>query len=161
MAHITTKKGDTGHSLVHGQLVPKTSPLFAALGLLDETQAWLLLLSTHSSPHTEFLRELARFVYQLMAYASGYTKSLDGLPGLTERMEELIAAADSPQDFAYPTTTAAAHANLTRTVARHAERALISILPLGPQDDLALQFLNRLSDYLFVYTLTLGGEKWT
>jgi cob(I)alamin adenosyltransferase len=159
MPHITTKNGDAGHSLVHGQRVPKNSPLFATLGLLDETQAWLLLLSTHDSPHAEFLREIAYFIHALMAYASGYITSLDALPDLTERMEFLIANTTSPRDFAYPDNQPAAYANLARTVARHAERAFISTLPLGNSDDLALQFLNRLSDYLFIYTLSLGGVR--
>ena len=47
-------------------------------------------------------------------------------------------------------TPASAHLHLARTVARRAERAIAALAEREPVNPLALKFVNRLSDHLFV-----------
>ena len=47
-------------------------------------------------------------------------------------------------------TRAAAAAHLARTVCRRAERSVVALSVAEPVSDLARQYLNRLSDLLFV-----------
>ena len=47
-------------------------------------------------------------------------------------------------------TPASAHLHLARTVARRAERAITELAESAPVNPLAIKFVNRLSDHLFV-----------
>ena len=42
-------------------------------------------------------------------------------------------------------------AHVCRTVARRAERRMVALLADYPVPDICLRYLNRLSDYLFVF----------
>ncbi|EBW2250197.1 ATP:cob(I)alamin adenosyltransferase, partial [Salmonella enterica subsp. enterica serovar Enteritidis] len=45
---------------------------------------------------------------------------------------------------------AAAHLHLARTVARRAERLVVSLAAVEPVNPEAIRYINRLSDFLFV-----------
>ncbi|MFT4994369.1 MAG: cob(I)alamin adenosyltransferase, partial [Paraglaciecola sp.] len=47
--------------------------------------------------------------------------------------------------------TAASQAHVCRTVTRRAERRMVALLGEYPVPDICLRYLNRLSDYLFVF----------
>ena len=56
------------------------------------------------------------------------------------------------------------HIHVARTICRRAERLCVRLNEDNPVDDMVLQFLNRLSDYLFVlsrYILKHKGRKET
>ena len=85
-----------------------------------------------------------------------------------ERLERAIDAvnADLPplKDFILPGgSPAAAQAHVARTVARRAERRTLTLMMEETVNPLALQYLNRLSDYLFVLARALaradGGQE--
>ena len=62
-------------------------------------------------------------------------------------------------------TRAAAEAHICRTVCRRAERRVITLGRSAQLDDNVVRFLNRLSDWLFVYsrwlTVRSGGREIT
>ncbi len=47
-------------------------------------------------------------------------------------------------------STLSAHLHVTRTIARRAERRLVSVSKHYNVSDISLSYINRLSDYLFV-----------
>jgi cob(I)alamin adenosyltransferase len=74
-----------------------------------------------------------------------------------ERLEQDIDALNADlaplNSFVLPGgTPAAAHLHLARTVCRRAERMVVELAsqPNEPVSDAAVQYLNRLSDFLFV-----------
>ena len=64
------------------------------------------------------------------------------------------------KDFILPGgSPAAAHCHLARTIARRAERRLISLAAHEAVHDTAIRYLNRLSDLLFVIARVLEREN--
>ena len=81
---------------------------------------------------------------------------------LDEALEEHNAALPRLQEFILPAgTRAAAQAHVCRTVARRAERAVVA-LDEEALNDAPRQYLNRLSDLMFVLARVLnrmnGGD---
>ncbi len=57
-------------------------------------------------------------------------------------------------------TPAAAHLHMARTICRRAERIMVELAaqPDEPVNDAAIQYMNRLSDFLFVASRTLNDR---
>jgi cob(I)alamin adenosyltransferase len=136
-----------------GSRVPKNSPRIDALGEVDELNSLLGLLLTETMP--DDVRQLLETV-QHDLFDLGGEVCIPGYTLLkTEQVERLDAAlahynAELPslKEFILPGgTRAAALAHLARTVARRAERGVIGLEAINPP---VLQYLNRLSDLLFV-----------
>ena len=53
---------------------------------------------------------------------------------------------------------ASAHLHFARTVTRRAERAAVALAAAEPVNPLAIKYLNRLSDLLFVLARGLNGN---
>jgi cob(I)alamin adenosyltransferase len=76
---------------------------------------------------------------------------------LDEALEHWNAGLPPLKEFILPGgSRAAALAHVARTVARRAERSLASLAAVEPVSPLALQYLNRLSDLLFVLARALN-----
>ncbi len=168
---IYTRTGDEGEtSLVGGSRVSKASSRVNAYGDVDELISCIGLLRASIQKEValgdapeSYVRadgSLLRIQGQLMEAASHLAadhsvpklKPFD--PEYTGQLEAEIDLMSEtlPQNryFVLPAgPVAAAHCNLARTVCRRAERSAIAIENRGGQDELAIKYLNRLSDYLF------------
>lgn len=160
---IYTKGGDAGEtSLFGGARVPKDDQRIAAYGTFDELNALLGLAVAEGGlpgPVSGALQRIQGELFQLgaeLATPRGKaTKAAKIGPSETEAMEKLIdqleASLTPLKTFILPGgTRAAALLHLARTVSRRAERALITLHRAEPQRPEVLQFVNRLSDLLFV-----------
>ena len=66
-------------------------------------------------------------------------------------MDEMLAELEPLQSFILPTGTAVVSAcHLSRTVVRRAERSIIDLLEKEEVNPTLLEYINRLSDFLFV-----------
>lgn len=170
LSKIVTRTGDKGETgLATGDRIAKTSLRVHAMGDVDELNCCLGLLLVQPLP--EALRaplaktqhelfdlggELAMPGYQLIK--DSYLARLDGeLAELNETLPPL-------KEFVLPGGNAsAAAAHLARAVARRAERAVWALKEAEEVSDLVPQYLNRLSDYLFVCCRVLarmdGGQE--
>lgn len=161
---IYTRTGDTGTtSLVGGTRVSKSSPRLEAYGTVDELNSHLgLLLSLPGIPddHRSVLTYIQHRLFNLGSVLATEPESKYQPQGITaddiSAVENAIERADSllPAKFQFILPgglTAAAQANVARTVARRAERRMIALthdnIPVAPE---SLRFINRISDYLFV-----------
>jgi cob(I)alamin adenosyltransferase len=157
LSKITTRTGDAGETgLGDGARVPKDHPRVAALGDIDELNSALGLVLAEELPKN--LREALSEVQQDL-FDVGGELSIPGhsllKPERVEFLEKTLAAWNEGlaplKEFILPGgSRAAAAAHLARTVCRRAER---SIVALGRKDKLSehlRQYLNRLSDLLFV-----------
>jgi cob(I)alamin adenosyltransferase len=157
LSKITTRTGDAGETgLGDGSRVPKDDARIAALGDIDELNSALGLLLAEELPKEVHgvLGEVQQDLFDL-----GGELSIPGhnllKPDRVEFLEKALAAWNEGlaplKEFILPGgSRAAAAAHLARTVCRRAER---SVVALGRQDQVSepvRQYLNRLSDLLFV-----------
>lgn len=159
---LYTRTGDSGTtSLVGGQRADKDDPRLKAYGTVDELNSHLGLVCARATDPDliETLRWIQHRLFDLGAYlACPPDGSFTLPPGISEadiaRLEKTIDMIDSRlpklNRFVLPGgTVAAAEAHVARTVARRAERRIITLNRLCPIDPIAIRFINRLSDFLF------------
>jgi len=157
LSKITTRTGDQGETgLGDGSRVPKDHPRVAALGDVDELNSALGVLLAEDLPKP--LREALAPVQQDLLDLGGEL-SIPGhallKPGRVEALEEHLEAWNAKlaplKEFILPGgSRAAAAAHLARTVCRRAERSVVALARADKVSEGARQYLNRLSDLLFV-----------
>lgn len=170
LSKIYTRTGDKGVTgLGDGTRVDKDSLRVEAYGTVDELNSALGTVLACSLP--ESVRNcLVRIQHEL--FDLGGELCMPGtllIPdGYVERLEADLDAfnAELPplKDFILPGgSEAAARCHLTRTVARRAERRLVSLAHEQAVNDTSIRYLNRLSDLLFVASRVLaradGGKE--
>jgi cob(I)alamin adenosyltransferase len=156
---IYTKKGDQGETgLFGGDRVPKDHLRIQAYGTLDELNAALGLISPPAQ-FGERIRRIQGELFQLGAeLATPREKKVSvALVGIAEvsRLETEIDTMEKTlaplTHFILPGgTVTAAHLHVARTVCRRAERELVVLHRAEPVRPDVLEYVNRLSDYLFV-----------
>ena len=163
LTQIATRTGDDGTTgLADGSRVGKDHLRIAALGEVDELNSNIGLLATEDMP-AEVRADLSDIQHDL--FDLGGELSIPGYTMISEQQVARLDArlahfnADLPrlEEFILPGgSRAAAIAHVCRTVCRRAERSLVT---LGRQDklnDAPRQYLNRLSDLLFVLARVLN-----
>ncbi|NPA27277.1 MAG: cob(I)yrinic acid a,c-diamide adenosyltransferase [Chloroflexi bacterium] len=161
-----TATGDQGLTgLLGKERVPKDHPQPEAIGTLDELSAVLGLAKAFS--RTERSRALAgqiqQHLYQIMAEVAATPENADRfrtldashVAWLEEQIHQLEADVPAPRVFILPgETQAGAFWALARTVARRAERRVVTLHREGRvQNPALLAYLNRLSSLCFVLEL--------
>ncbi|MBU0576776.1 cob(I)yrinic acid a,c-diamide adenosyltransferase [Patescibacteria group bacterium] len=161
MSSISTKTGDCGQtSLANGQRVAKDSLVMEVIGTLDELSSWMGLVIAHAKsdflPHKNTLGQVQQDLYQLSAVivkAPGVKFRKLAL-GRLEKQAEMIQALLGDRwhsKFLQPGgTKLAAQLDITRTVCRRCERLAFKYSQQTRVPVLILQYLNRLSDYLYL-----------
>lgn len=163
LSRITTRTGDDGTTGLAGQTrVAKNHPRIAALGEVDELNSQIGLFLCEALP--EDIRTLLVQV-QHQLFDLGGTLAMPEFAGITEAKcamldEALIhhnASLPPLKEFVLPGgTRAAALSHVCRTVCRRAERQLVTLAQQEPLDPMLVQYLNRLSDLLFVIARVLN-----
>ena len=149
--------------------MPKDSARIRLLGALDETNAWLGLLLTHSLPDA-VRQELVAVQHMLFDLGAemcipGHAAIVDAdITWLEERLDQHNATLPPLKEFILPGgNPAAAHCHLARTTCRRAECLLVALSREAAVRPQALAFVNRLSDLLFVLARLLsradGGQE--
>ena len=163
LTEIATRTGDAGTTgLGNNQRVSKNSLRIHAMGDVDELNSHIGLLLCESLPAD--MRELLIDV-QHQLFNLGGELSMPGYELLKdEALQQLDAAlahynAQLPRlaEFILPAgTRAAAQAHVCRTVARRAERMVVALEQGEAMRAAPRQYLNRLSDLLFVLSRVLN-----
>jgi cob(I)alamin adenosyltransferase len=167
MAHrltqIATRTGDDGSTgLGDGTRVPKDHLRVMAMGDVDELNSGLGVLLAEPLP--DDVRALLVTI-QHELFNLGGELSIPGYELLKDdavlRLDEALARYNESlprlQEFILPAgTRSAALAHVSRTVARRAERALVTLAAHEPINAAPRQYLNRLSDLLFVLARVLN-----
>jgi cob(I)alamin adenosyltransferase len=170
---IYTKTGDDGTTgLLFGGRVRKDSAIMQINGAVDETQAAMGLARAEAAAGSELdelLTSLERDLYVLMSevatdpgnrrkLVAGKTLVTDEMVRALEvQIDRLIGEAEMPTEFVVPgANRASAALDLARTVARRAERLVVSSPVEG---SLVGQYLNRLSDLLWALARSCEGSE--
>lgn len=163
LSKIATRTGDNGTTgLGDGSRVAKDSLRVQAMGDVDELNSHLGVLMCEDLP--EALRaELMSIQHDL--FDMGGELCIPGYTMITEvqvaRLDALLEKynADLPplRDFILPGgSRGAAIAHVCRTVCRRAERTIVSLGQAEIINDMPRQYMNRLSDLLFVLSRVLN-----
>lgn len=159
----TGDKGDTG--LSDGSRVPKHDPRVEAYGTVDELNATLGLARLHAEgAMAERLAVIQNELFDLGADLARPNIDRDAeapypvlravqqqVDRLETEIDEMNRSLSALRSFILPGGSAlAAHLHLCRTVARRAERRATELAGGGDVNPVAVRYLNRLSDWLFV-----------
>jgi cob(I)alamin adenosyltransferase len=163
LSKIATRTGDAGTTgLGDGSRIDKDALRVHAMGDVDELNSQIGVLLCEDIPD-QMKHELISIQHDLFDMGGelcipGYTMVTDTQ---VARLDDLLAFynADLPplRDFILPGgSRAAAIAHVCRTVCRRAERMIVSVGKSEPINDAPRQYMNRLSDLLFVLSRVLN-----
>jgi cob(I)alamin adenosyltransferase len=171
LTKIYTRGGDKGQtSLGDGARVPKHDLRVAAYGTVDEANSVVGLARLHTKGEADaMLARIQNDLFDLGADLCTPDSENPKYPPLRitqpqiDRLEHEIDAMNAkmkPLDsFILPGgTPAAAHLHLARTVARRAERLMTELATHERINPLAVAYINRLSDHLFVLARHLNDD---
>lgn len=169
---IYTKTGDKGTtSLVGGERVSKSHPRVCAYGDVDELISWLGLIRCEAPESGEPLRRIQLHLMNVSAQlaapedASKKLKPLDEkeIAFLESEIDRMTGEMPPQTAFIIPgSPKSSSMCHVARTVCRRAERSAVQIEVQDVQDNQAIAYINRLSDYLFTlarYLCFRAGEK--
>ena len=168
---VYTGKGDRGTtSLVDGSRLSKSSLRLDSYGTIDELSSSLGLLVAFLEDHGQkelfkdeisFVQNVQNDLFSVASHLACENKSMrEQLPQLQEsRIKDLEKEMDHYSDLLPELTEfiipggaiPAAMAHMSRTICRRAERKIVGLLEQAHVDDVLVQYLNRLSDYLYVF----------
>jgi cob(I)alamin adenosyltransferase len=161
LTKIYTRGGDAGEtSLGDGSRVSKLDGRVAAYGAVDELNATIGVVVAGECP-TEIREVLVRVQNELFDLGADLSVPLEHegrLRTTQEQVDELEADCDrfnaelpELKSFVLPGgTQAAAHLHVARATCRRAERETVEASTEHALNPLALVYLNRLSDLLFI-----------
>lgn len=163
LSKICTRTGDRGETgLGDGSRVPKDDLRIEAIGSVDELNSVLGILVSSAPPDTvqDTLLAIQHKLFDLGGELSIPGHSMlkaDDVARLETQLEELNAELPMLKEFILPGgSLAAAQCHHARTVCRRAERRVVALAAQQPVSPLCLQYLNRLSDLLFVLARALN-----
>ena len=169
---IYTKGGDKGEtSLLGGTRISKSHERVEAYGNLDELNSFIgLIRDQNIDPHYRevILRVQENLFVAEALIAKDPEQQVPGLPTLSENdvlfLEKEIDTMNEQlpilNNFILPGgNTVVSFCHVARTVCRRTERSLIRLNQNSPVEDIIIQYLNRLSDYLFVLARKTGIDS--
>jgi cob(I)alamin adenosyltransferase len=169
LTQIATRTGDDGTTgLGDNTRVPKHSLRVQAMGDVDELNSHIGVLLCEPMPDgvrlvlVEIQHQLFNLGGELSIPGFELLKA-DAVLALDEALADYNAQLPKLQEFILPAgTRGAAQAHVCRTVARRAERAVVELGEKENLRDAPRQYLNRLSDLMFVFARVLnrlvGGD---
>ena len=169
LTQIATRTGDNGSTgLGDNTRVSKDSLRVHAMGEVDELNSHIGVLLCEPMPDDvrSLLVEIQHQLFNLGGELSIPGFELlkgDALLALDQALEHYNSELPKLQEFILPAgSRAASQAHVCRTVARRAERAVVALGAVEAVKDTPRQYLNRLSDLMFVLARVLnrmnGGD---
>lgn len=160
---IYTKTGDQGTTaLFGGKRVSKADLRIDTYGTVDELNSWVGVLRDQevNSLRSQELVEIQDRLFtigSILAVEPGNTKvKVPALTGedvtfLEKKIDTMEEKLEPMKVFVLPGGhPSVSFGHVTRTVCRRAERLVIALNQEEPVEPLVMQYMNRLSDYLFV-----------
>lgn len=157
LSKIYTRTGDDGETgLGDGSRVSKDEFRIEAIGTIDELNSLMGVMLSGEMPDeartelTEIQHQLFDLGGELSIPGHNIIKAAD-VERLEQQLDALNAGLPMLKEFILPGgCAAAAYCHLARSVCRRAERRLVTLANTEAINPAAIQYINRLSDYLFV-----------
>ncbi len=165
LTRIYTRTGDDGSTgLATGLRVPKDSARIEVMGDVDELNSLLGVTVAEPVPVqlSELLLEVQHDLFDLggeLAMPGESLMQAARVAWLETRLDQINETLPPLKEFILPGGgRAAALCQLARAVCRRAERHLVHLSRDEPVTEVSRQYLNRLSDLLFVMARVLARE---
>lgn len=166
LSRIYTRTGDKGTTgLGDGSRISKSDLRIAAIGDIDELNSVIGIVLSHEVDSAT--REaLTRIQHQL--FNAGGELCMPGNPMIQEshvtwleqQLDHLNQSLQPLKEFILPGgSSEAAYCHLARTVCRRAERNLVLLNDRDTVSTILMQYVNRLSDFLFVLARHINKQK--
>jgi cob(I)alamin adenosyltransferase len=174
---IYTRTGDAGTTgLVDGSRIAKSAPLMCAIGDVDEANSAIGVAVAALAPDssaTAMLKRIQNELFDLGADMAtpadpdiGFAPADMALRIVQSQIDRLENEIDAMNKSLAPLTSfilpggaeVAARIHVARATVRRAERAAVMAGDVQSLNPLALSYLNRLSDHLFVLTRHLNAQ---
>lgn len=169
---VYTKTGDRGEtSLIGGKRVSKNDLRIDSYGTVDELNSWIGLLRDHDEIPEKQFEQLIEIQDRLFTIGSLLATQPDGtkmkLPLLYEGDIEFLENAIDEMNENLPTMKhfvlpggkkILSHCHIARCVCRRAERLAVGLNDDKEQYKIAMKYLNRLSDFLFVLSRKIAND---
>ncbi len=164
LSKIYTRTGDQGTTgLADGSRVDKDDARIEAMGAVDELNSAIgvLLTETLSDPVRECLLSIQHTLFDLggeLSIPSHRMISQPKVEQLEHQLDVFNADLEPLKEFILPGgSRAAAQCHVARGICRRAERRLVTLAKLSDDiSPISRQFVNRLSDLLFVLARVLN-----
>jgi cob(I)alamin adenosyltransferase len=163
---LYTKRGDSGMTDLMGDRVKKTHPRVEAYGTIDELNSVLGMVRAILADKrlARMVERVQRDLFVIGAELATSPKlrppmklSRARLKALERQIDAFQNEAPTPRFFVLPGgSPAAALVHFARTVCRRAERRVVALSEQETVRPLVLQYLNRLSDWLFALALVVN-----
>ncbi len=163
LSKIYTRTGDRGETgLGDGSRISKTHPRVEAMGSVDELNSMVGLvvedLIAENRPEltsiANFIRLLQHRIFDLggeISIPDFKIVTTDHVAAIEQNLDALNDKLAPLENFILPGgSKLIANCHLARAICRRAERNLVALAADESINEAALEFLNRLSDYLFV-----------
>lgn len=167
MIKVYTKKGDRGMtSLMRVPSIPKSDDRIELLGTIDELTSHIGEVKSFSDcpDFRGFLERIQKTLQVIMAGVADngnfkYELKEEETTALEDEIDRLDGLYEREPHFVLPGgCRQSARLDVTRTVARRAERAMTRVSRSYGMRQEYLQYMNRLSDYLFTAARYLDSE---
>lgn len=166
LSKIYTRTGDAGTTgLADGSRVDKDSLRIAAHGELDELNShlgWLLAQEIPAEMRTG-LAEIQHLLFDLggdLCIPGRHSLAQSHIDWLETWLDRFNDTLPPLKEFVLPGgNRSAAACHIARTVCRRAERTLVALAKAETVDPVAVAFVNRLSDLLFVLARALARQN--
>ena len=170
---IYTRKGDDGTtSLLGGVRVAKHHARIEAYGNIDELNSYVGLLRDllAGSQHHAVLLEIQDRLFTIgshLALAPAHEGKMQLPLLIAEDVKSLEIAMDRMDEQLPPMKNfvlpgghvVVSHCHIARGVCRRAERSVVFLKEQEAVDSIILEYINRLSDYLFTLSRIIAVEK--
>ena len=169
---IYTKTGDKGStSLFGGQRVPKHHLRIETYGTVDELNAYIGLvrdqdIDEHSIKTLIEIQDRLFTIGSILATEPGNKKVKipqlhpSDITFLEQEMDAMNAHLPAMRSFVLPGGhTTVSYCHIARCICRRAERLISHLSTTTTINEIVLQYMNRLSDYLFVLAREIVSKK--
>jgi len=167
LSKIYTRTGDKGETgLGDGSRISKTAPRVEAMGSVDELNSIVGVvveeLLESNQPDllsiAEFIRTLQHRIFDLGGELSipGFEIiSAEHVVAIEQNLDEMNKHLEPLENFILPGgSRLIANCHMARSICRRAERNIAALAQADSVNTNAMEFINRLSDYLFVLART-------
>ncbi|MDX8359783.1 cob(I)yrinic acid a,c-diamide adenosyltransferase [Cytobacillus sp. IB215316] len=167
---LYTRSGDKGQTSIIGGRVDKDHIRVEAYGTVDELNSFVGQAMTLLKEETfaDIYSELEKIQHELFDCGGdlavinnkrAYKVQYDIVEFLETRIDEYIKEAPALERFILPGGSAPSAAiHIARTVARRAERKIVTLQKQDVINDNVLKYINRLSDYFFAIARVINAR---
>lgn len=160
---LYTKTGDEGKTSVIGGRVFKNDGRVEAYGTTDELNSFIgmAIAQLDKEKFADIIQDLEKIQHEIFDCGSDlaivkrakdvpYKVTEEMVAFLEERIDQYTSEAPPLNKFILPGgSLPASTLHICRTIARRAERCVVSLLQENETNPVVLKYLNRLSDYFF------------